>query len=200
MSTTRRGRRGYHHGDLRAAIQRAGARLLEHQGRAALSLREAARRAGVSHNAPYRHFADRESLLAAIAADGFEALGGALQGAARRGGLRAMGEAYVRFAMAQPQRFRLMFGGELRAAKHAALRQSATRLYARLATTLETQLPGEAGRYASLAAWSLVHGLTHLLLDERVAAVVLRGRSRDELVRAVLDSIRFAAAKPYTPL
>ena len=199
MATSRQ-RRGYHHGDLRTTIQRAGARLLERQGAAALSLREAARHAGVSHNAPYRHFADRESLLAAIAAGGFDALGSALQDAAQRGGVRAMGEAYVRFAMAQPQHFRLMFGGELAAARHAALEQSVARLFAQLAKALEAQLPGEAGRDASLAAWSLVHGLTQLLLDARMAAAATRGRSRDELVRAVLGSVRFAAAKPQTPL
>src|SRR2546422_330429 len=61
----------YHHGDLPAALLRAAGKTLERRGIAALSLREAARRAGVSHNAPYRHFPDREALLAALAAEGF---------------------------------------------------------------------------------------------------------------------------------
>src|SRR2546428_5567598 len=65
----------YHHGNLRTALLRAAGERLEKQGITALSLREAARRVGVSHNAPYRHFADREALLAALAAQGFEMLG-----------------------------------------------------------------------------------------------------------------------------
>src|SRR6266849_10299695 len=94
----------YHHGDLPAALLRAAGKTLERRGIGALSLREAARRAGVSHNAPYRHFPDRESLLAAIAAEGFAMLGERLKGQAGR----KKAEAYVRFAIENPQRFRLM--------------------------------------------------------------------------------------------
>src|SRR6478672_7153397 len=97
----------YHHGNLRPALLRAATKTLEKEGVGALSLRDLARRAGVSHNAPYRHFPDRESLLAALAADGFEKLGQAMRG---QGG-KEMGEAYVRFALEHPQLFRLMFGG-----------------------------------------------------------------------------------------
>src|SRR5919206_2322086 len=97
----------YHHGNLRPALLRTAAKTLEKEGLGALSLRELARRAGVSHNAPYRHFPDRDSLLAALAAEGFEMLGDALEKRPRR----EMGEAYVEFALAHPQRFRLMFGG-----------------------------------------------------------------------------------------
>src|SRR5260370_25151373 len=97
----------YPHGDLRAALGRAGAKLVEKRGLSSLSLREAARRAGVSHNAPYRHFPDRESLLAAIAAEGFAMLGERLKGRAGR----EKAEAYVRFAIENPQRFRLMSRG-----------------------------------------------------------------------------------------
>jgi AcrR family transcriptional regulator len=184
----------YHHPELRAALLRTAGKLLEKQGVAALSLRELARRAGVSHNAPYRHFADRESLLAALAAEGFAQLGRAQQGARARGGLRAMGEAYVRFALDNPQRFRLMFGGQLAFAGHAALREVATRAYEGLAGALAAQIPeAQAARDASLAAWALVHGLALLLLDERIAASARRGRDAQTLVREVLGTIRFAA-------
>jgi AcrR family transcriptional regulator len=188
----------YHHGELRAALLRAAGRLLEKQGLAALSLREVARCAGVSHNAPYRHFPDRDSLLAALAAAGFAALGTALQEAAARGGLRAMGETYVDFALARPQRFRLMFGA-LPIAQHAALRESAARVFEGLAQALAPQIPGPAGRDASIAAWALVHGLSQLLLDERIASAALRDRDRATLISAVLGSVRFAAAKAQTP-
>jgi len=199
MSTSRPRRRTYHHGKLQAALLRAAGEMLEKQGVGGLSLRVAASRVGVSHNAPYRHFPDRESLLAALAAEGFGALGRAMQEAAAGGGLRAMGEAYVRFALARPQRFRLMFGGAVPIGQHPVLRETATRVFEGLAQALERQIPGPAGRDASIAAWALVHGLAQLLLDERIAGSALRGRDRDEMVRAVLGSIRFAAAKPQTP-
>jgi AcrR family transcriptional regulator len=173
--------------------------MLEKQGVGGLSLRVAASRVGVSHNAPYRHFQDRDSLLAALAAEGFAALGRALQQAAASGGLRAMGETYVRFALERPQRFRLMFGGAVPIARHAALRETATRVFEGLAQALAPQIPGPAGRDASIAAWALVHGLAQLLLDERIAAAALRDRDREAMVRAVLGSIRFTAAKPQAP-
>ena len=200
MSTSKPRRAAYHHGNLQATLLRAAGEMLEKQGIAGLSLRVAATRVGVSHNAPYRHFQDRESLLAALAAEGFAALGRALQEAVRVGGLRAMGEVYVRFALERPQRFRLMFGGAVRIPQHAALRETAARVFEGLAQALAPQIPGPAGRDASIAAWALVHGLAQLLLDERIAAAALRGRDREALVRAVLGSIRFAAAKPQSPL
>src|SRR5213075_1047621 len=126
----------YHHGDLPAALLRAAGRTLEKRGIGALSLRETARRAGVSHNAPYRHFPDREALLAALAAQGFAMLGSEQKSSAATGGLRAMGEAYVRFALAHPQRFRLMFGGQMRFAKHPALREVAARTFEGLSGAL----------------------------------------------------------------
>src|SRR5258707_13128685 len=104
MSTSRAAKRAYHHGDLPGALLRAAGKTLEKEGVEALKLREVARRAGVSHNAPYRHFAQREALLAALAAQGFEWLGAAQRKAAQAGGLRGLGEAYVGFALDHPQR------------------------------------------------------------------------------------------------
>src|SRR6266705_366700 len=111
----------YHHGDLPATLLRAAGKTLERRGIGALSLRETARRAGVSHNAPYRHFPDRGALLAALAAEGFATLGERLRGQPGR----EMGEAYVRFALEQPQRFRLMFGGLLPMTRYPELAASA---------------------------------------------------------------------------
>src|SRR5947208_16933585 len=111
----------YHHRDLRAALLRAAGKRLEKQGITALSMREAARRVGVSHSAPYRHFADREALLAALAAQGFEMLGQTMRGQTGRG----MCEAYVRFALQYPQRFRLMFGGHITLEQYLRLRAAA---------------------------------------------------------------------------
>ena len=193
MSTLTRKRRVYHHGSLQASLLRTAGQMLEKHGVAGLSLREAARRAGVSHGAPYRHFPDRESLLAALAAEGFAKLGRDLQEAGSAGGLRARGEAYVRFALQNPQRFRLMFGGHLGIARHAALREAATRVFEGLYGAFTAQIPGQAGRDASIAAWSLVHGLALLLLDDKIASTARVGRETDEFVRSILNSIRFAA-------
>ena len=170
----------YHHGDLPAALLRAAGRTLEKRGIAALSLRDTARRAGVSHNAPYRHFADREALLAALAAEGFAVLGERLRGKPAR----EMGEAYVRFAQEQPQRFRLMFGGALPRAKYPELRTAAESAHQALVEGFR-ELPRP--ELAAAAAWSLVHGLAHLLLDGHFAA-----QDPTTFVREVLGAVRFA--------
>jgi AcrR family transcriptional regulator len=145
----------YHHGDLRTALLDAADTLLDRGGDGAVSLREAARMAGVSPTAAYRHFADKDALLAALAARHFAQFGEALAGRS----LREMGPAYVRFALARPGRFRLMFGPLLRRAGTqdplaGAARAAFTALNAAAAS------PEEA-----LRAWAMVHGLAHLLLD-----------------------------------
>jgi AcrR family transcriptional regulator len=154
-----------------------------------------ARRAGVSHNAPYRHFAEREALLAALAAEGFATLGEAQRTAAESGGLRAMGEAYVGFALTHPQRFRLMFGGQIALARHSQLREVATKAFEGLAGALSARVPEAQGAGdSSIAAWALVHGLAQLLLGDRIAAEAKRGRDDAAFVRDLLATVRFAAA------
>jgi AcrR family transcriptional regulator len=166
----------YHHGDLRAALLRTAGELLEKEGLAAMRLREVARRAGVSHNAPYRHFPDRDSLLAALAEEGFAWFGDALERRPRP----EMGEAYVDFALEHPQRFRLLFGGVLPGRDQRAF-EALKKSFADL---------GEQAEYAAAAAWGLVHGLAHLLLDGHFA-----GRDRRQFVRAVLSTVRFSAPR-----
>lgn len=150
--------------------------MLEKEGLGSLSLREVARRAGVSHNAPYRHFPDRDSLLAALAAEGFREFGDALARRPRQ----EMGEAYVEFALEHPQRFRLMFGGAARGSDHRAY-DALKKSFADL---------GEDAEYAAAAAWGLVHGLAHLLLDGHFA-----GRDQARFVRDVLSTVRFSAPR-----
>lgn len=176
----------YHHGELRPALLRSAAQLLEKRGPQALSLRELARRAGVSHNAPYRHFAGREALLAALAAEGFHRLGEAL---ARTAG-RDMGEAYVRFALEHPQLFRLMFGGQLRLARHRGLAQAALQPYEALLTVFRAQPSLADPEKAAAAAWALVHGLAHLLLDGHFARPATDPAA---FARAVIGAVRFAS-------
>lgn len=167
MSTSEENARTYHHGDLRAALLAAAAELLVDGGVAAISLREVARRAGVSHSAPYRHFADRDALLAALATDGFDELAGRMrrQPAAE---LASLGQCYVAFALEQPGRFSLMFGGIADKSRYPQLQQAAQLLYQQLGTGVEALAPEQDQATASLAAWSLVHGLAKLLLDEQL--------------------------------
>lgn len=166
----------YHHGNLRPALLRAAGKMLEKEGPASISLRHAARRAGVSHNAPYRHFADREALLAELAAEGFEMLSAAMRGHTGR----QMGEAYVGFALEHPQRFRLMFGGLLPVSQYEHLRVAASATYASLVEAFKDLPKPET---AAAAAWSLVHGLAHLKLDGHLAA---------QSVADVIGAVRFA--------
>ena len=199
MSTSKPRKKAYHHGDLEASVLRAASDILEKQGVEGLTMRALARRAKVSHAAPYRHFPDRETLLAALAAEGYAMLGEAQRAAAAESGLRGMGVAYVEFALRHPQRFRLMFGGAVQIARHAALREVATRTYEGLSGALAARVPEAQGaRDSSIAAWALVHGLAQLLLDDRISAAARGGRSREQFVRDILATIRFAgrAADP----
>ena len=176
------------------ALLRAAGNILEKEGVEALKVRAVARRAGVSHNAPYRHFPQSEALLAALAVEGFEWLGTAQRTAAAAGGLRAMGEAYVQFALSHPQRFRLMFGGRISLEKQARLREVAGRAFEELSGALAARVPGAQGaRDSSIAAWALVHGLAQLLLGGRIAETERRGRGEEQFVRDVLASVRFVA-------
>jgi len=184
MSTSSRKKPPYHHGDLSGVVLQAATELLEEQGVEGLKMRELARRAKVSHSAPNRHFPSRDSLLAALAADGFVRLGQAQQSA---GSLKAMGEAYIAFALERPQLFRLMFGGSVEYSKHPALGEVATRVY----QGLSGALAGE--RDASIAAWALVHGLANLLIDDRIGLAARQGRDEAAFARDVLSSVRFVA-------
>jgi AcrR family transcriptional regulator len=174
----------YHHGDLPSTLLQAAGEILEKEGVGALSLREVARRAGVSHNAPYRHFSDREALLAGLATEGFAELGREL---ARHAGADG-GVAYVRFALAHPQRFRLMFGGQIAYDRHPGLRKQADAAYVGLEKSF-AQL-GDDARFAAAATWSLVHGLAQLLLDGHFMQG--KGEDSEAFVRRVLGAVRFA--------
>ncbi len=193
MSTSRRKARSYHHGDLRTSILQAAGEILEKEGLDAVTLREVARRAGVSHNAPSRHFPDREALLAALAGAGFRTLSEAQRTALEAGGARGLGEAYVRFALGHPQRFRLMFGGRVSISSHPALKEAAMITFDSVVKAMATRVPGPGARDAAVAAWSLVHGLALLLLDDRIAPAARAGRGDEDFVRQVLGMIRFAA-------
>jgi AcrR family transcriptional regulator len=168
------GERGYHHGDLRAALIEEGLNLLQTRSADALSLRETARNVGVSATSIYRHFPDKAALLAALAHAGFAQLAAeqaAATGANAGERFAGMGRAYVWFAIRNPALFRLMYASTPTLVHPDD--ESPTGSAAWLLRTSIAELIGlEATRsrhFASmLRAWSLVHGLAMLILDRQV--------------------------------
>ncbi len=167
MSTSKKQR--YHHGDLRPALIAAARTLVEESGVGAVSLRETARRVGVSAPATYRHFANKNALLAAVAAEGFRDLGAALAAASRseRDPLSAMGMAYVRFALSRRGVFRLMFGPEMaKRASFPELKSAADQAFQWLQGGMQARgRVAQDSHLAAIAPWALVHGLAQLFLD-----------------------------------
>ncbi|SIT06242.1 TetR/AcrR family transcriptional regulator [Insolitispirillum peregrinum] len=168
--------RPYHHGDLRAALIHEGLRLLEEKRGEEPSLREVARRAGVSATAVYRHFPDKQALMAALAQQGLQQLA-TVQNAASDSvgggdeGFAATGRAYVRFALAHPALFRLIFTSPVLAAvrEDGVLDSDAGALLYANAAAFAARAGGEAHARA-IRAWSLVHGLAMLMLDGQIPA------------------------------
>src|SRR6266849_6756272 len=176
-------------GDLAAALRRAAEALIVERGPQGFSLREVARRERVSEAAPYWHFANKEALLAAVAEAGFVALAAALEavrGRIKEPGrrLRELGIAYVRFALAHPAHLRLMFGPEIAdKAASPGLKSAAERAFGLLVAA--AQRAGRARRgdaeEMAVAAWSLVHGLSALLIDRQLARRVTTARDAEIL-------------------
>ncbi|WP_374568345.1 TetR/AcrR family transcriptional regulator [Ideonella sp.] len=154
---------------------RSATALIQQGGPGALTLREAARLAGVSVAAPYRHFADREALLAAVLAEGFDGLAEHTDRARRQApdalaALRAVGLAYVEFAVANPSVYRLMFGPECDKQAHPGLMASGQRAYGVLVQAVrDAQAAGAVQpgppEVVALAGWSICHGLASLHAD-----------------------------------
>ena len=170
--------RPYHHGDLRQALIQSALAILSETGIAGLSLRAAARRAKVSAMAPYRHFADKDALLAAVAEYGFRQLAARLTAAAAsatdpRGGLAALGVAYVVFACEEPSLFKLMFGPAIETkSAHPGLDEAGGACFDALRQAVAAAKFFDGGpdlEGVSLACWSLVHGLASLIVDGRLA-------------------------------
>lgn len=170
--------RRYHHGDLRNALIEAGLATLEQSDTAELSLRAVARAVGVSANAAYRHFADKDALLSALAAEGFRRFAARQAEAATAhsdpvAARTASGRAYIHFAQDHPALFRLMFGHFLYASASEELQQTAMSAFQALiassAREAGTTPDDERALLTAVARWSLVHGLSHLILDGQLA-------------------------------
>ena len=194
--------RGYHHGNLRAALIDAATVILAEEGVTGLSLRGAARRAGVSQTAPYRHFRDKAALLAAVAAGGFGGLAQAMRrfaddGRSPQERLLGAGRGYLAFALQESALFRLMFGPEIPdKAAHPELRAAADEAFAVLLGAVSGQTRGAGSDAAdrALAAWSLVHGLATLLIDGQVRATGIAGPDAADPERLIRRLGRFLSS------
>jgi len=187
----------YHHGDLAAALIRAAMELLEEGGSAALSIRAAARRAGVSKAAPYRHYPDRQALLSAVAAVGYQELAEHLVAAhpapQTAEDLAAVAVAYVQFALQRPGLFRVMFveSSDTDGPEQAA---AAGAIHAYLEFVVGHAFPAVDPDAMSTAMWALVHGLALLHLDGKLDASA--PGIVDDRVRAAVHATLTASGPP----
>ena len=192
----------YHHGALHDALLKAAERVLERDGLSGLTLRAVAREAGVSHAAPTHHFGDLTGLVSELAAIGYRQFNAAMIAAGASGAPlleqgMARAHAYVGFARAHPGMYGLMFRTERLDMKRPALHEAANAAFAGLAGAVgasrHEQISAEAlsldQAAAIVRAWSLVHGFTMLLLDDRLSDILRRipaGNDAETLLDAML--------------
>lgn len=190
-------------GNLKSELVSVAVGMLEAEGADALSLRMVARAAGVSHMAPYRHFENKDALLAAVAETGFRDLVSSIDDALSQESVdalksRAIGIAYVRFAQRRPALYRLMFGRQLSDETQfpglaEALSQAQARCFMAVSLLSPDTSPRSGNKAEKLMAetlgvaiWSLVHGLANLLIDGQLD-LLLKDEAEDTLIEGVLD-------------
>jgi AcrR family transcriptional regulator len=197
MKTERKEKRPkpYHHGDLRRTLIEAGLEVLEQGGVAALELREVARRAGVSHAAPYRHFADKGAFMAALIEVGFHRLAEKIEEKVQsvpnkpEARLQGLASAYVYFAQANPWLMREMFSGlTIKKESHPSV-HDATKAVSQLFITIveEGQSQGlvRSGNSGELAGviWSLLHGMAVLIIENQTRPYTNEGAGVERMIR-----------------
>jgi AcrR family transcriptional regulator len=201
---------GYHHGDLQEALIAATEAILADQGAEGFTLREAARRAGVSPAAPSHHFGNAPGLLTKVAIRGYNELGTALHHAASGKGtvrerLHAQGLAYVEFALKYPGRFQMMFSNKRLVSDDERLRKAVKSAHREFELVVEELLAADGGvnarkaRIVSTVAWSTVHGFAKLALEGKFGGVGSEAGRREMMatLREVLDYLwPIDSAKP----
>lgn len=192
--------RPYHHGDLRRVVIETAQDMLREDKGWQFTLREVARRAGVSHAAPYKHFPDKSVLLAELASIGFEDLRAQISDAvtppprSARAEFACACKAYIRFGMANPSLYRLMFSGEVDKADHERLREASSNAFAVLVDLLERgqgngAFKKQPVRAQAAASWSLIHGFTMLAIDGQLVPDKAGGKSVDAVLTALLEGL-----------
>src|SRR5262245_5165750 len=168
----------YHHGDLRRGLLQAAVRTIGSHGVDALTLRGVGNTLGVSRTALYRHFRDKAALLAAVAAEGFRMLRAELSESWERGGrglpgFKAMGVAYVQFAVAHPSHYRVMFGADIFGIERTALAEEGTGAFHVLVDAIVELQKQQLARLdnpqqMALFVWAVTHGVAMLAIDGRL--------------------------------
>ena len=200
----RPGKKPYHHGDLRRALLDEALHTIQTHGVEQLTLRTVGERLGVSRSALYRHFADKQSLLATVGKEGFRLLRQAIaddweRNGRGRLGFQAMGKAYVQFAVGHPSHYRVMFGGFIEsAAKDDDFVAEAKAAFQVLVEALvEQQKAGNIRRDDPVMmgrfVWALFHGLAMLFIDGQLPATA----QQDALVRYAFERL-YAAIRQET--
>jgi AcrR family transcriptional regulator len=193
--------RPYHHGDLANAIMRALEEIILEKGADAVTMREAARRAGVSHSAPAHHFGDKDGMLEAFSIEGFHMLADALTeqflavaDKPVRQQLAAMGKAYLVFAHDNPAHYEIMMGLQMEhGEEYTPLFEASDRAYLPLALVVnrlgeEGLIDPEHGRYIATMLWGMVHGVADLWLSGKLPHFY-EDHSFEELVDALMDDM-----------
>lgn len=197
MTTRASARSAYHHGDLRRALLDAALSLIERHGPEGFTLRAAAREAGVTAGAPYHHFEDKEALIAAVVEESFQLFYDVLANAGQTptGSARAradnMAEAYVRFAVEHPTRFRLMMGRDVRrTVRYRTLFASARAAYELMREAVILKGTGrqgaKVGNEAVVLSWAVVHGLAFLAIDGHLSPAGADWKHCGPIVRRLL--------------
>lgn len=191
----------YHHGDLKNALIRAGVEILAKDGVSGMSLRKVAMKAGVSHSAPYSHFADKQALIAAISTEGFRQLYERMSAVAEEYNSQPSKQlveaawAYVQFALDDSDRFKVMFSGILEKEKEypefVAESQRNFRLVKSIVESNQAAgvLRSGPSDLAALSAWGIIHGFAMLLLEGQIPHTILELKSLRDLVEFQLKQI-----------
>jgi AcrR family transcriptional regulator len=194
-------KKNYHHGDLKNALIAAGIEILATQGVHALSLRAVAQRAGVSHTAPYAHYADKQALIAAISTAGYQRLYDTLRAVGERYAndpLRQLVEgawAYVQFALHDPAHFKITFSGMIEREQaypaFVEMSQQSFGLVLRIVERCQSEgiLRAEPPDLLAVSVWGAVHGFVSLMLDQQISHTIRDRYSPRELLIFTLNQI-----------
>jgi AcrR family transcriptional regulator len=189
----------YHHGDLREALIKAALQEAEQGGPEAISIKALAKQLGVSQPAPYRHFADREALLAAVAAEAFRQFSAELREAidkpSKRSKLSRFARTTLEFGLARNGIFRLMFASRAMAcaAKDGELHAAALETFALLVEALEAPAVGLLRERQALKIWASLHGVV-MLAEQGLLTGQVAGTTREELVEDIVAEAKLALA------
>jgi AcrR family transcriptional regulator len=194
-------RKNYHHGDLKNALIKAGVEILSKEGIEGLSLRKVAQRAGVSHSAPYSHFPDKQSLIAAISTEGFNQLYAELDSAVvaypkdAKKQLQQGALAYVQFALENVDTFKIMFSGVLEKEKeYPAFVDISHKTFQRVVDVVRACqeagiLRSTPAEMMAVAVWGQVHGIVSLALEGQISHSVLDHHAVQDLVSFAVEQM-----------